>query len=73
MERSSAMPVGQPLIRFRQVRKSYGDLLARGDIEVEIVQHAKLAVGLALLAEADERGARRQGARPFHSASPVGG
>src|SRR6516165_8271658 len=50
-----------------------GDLLACGDVEVEIVQHAELAIGLAHLAEADQRLARRHRARSFHSASPAGG
>ena len=36
MERSSAMPAGQPLIRFRQVRKSYGELRVLDDLDLDV-------------------------------------
>ena len=44
MERSSAMPVGQPLIRFRQVRKSYGELRVLDDLDLEIAAGEKVAI-----------------------------
>ena len=44
MERSSAMPAGPPLIRFSQVRKSYGELRVLDDLDLEIAAGEKVAI-----------------------------
>ena len=44
MERSSAMPAGQPLIRFRKVRKSYGELRVLDDLDLEVAAGEKVAI-----------------------------
>jgi len=44
MERSSAVPAGQPLIRFRKVRKSYGELRVLDDLDLEVAAGEKVAI-----------------------------
>ena len=44
MERSSAMPAGPPLIRFSQVRKSYGELRVLDDLDLEVAAGEKVAI-----------------------------
>ncbi|HKF63541.1 MAG TPA: ectoine/hydroxyectoine ABC transporter ATP-binding protein EhuA [Dongiaceae bacterium] len=44
MERSSAIPADQPLIRFHQVRKSYGELRVLDDLDLDIAAGEKVAI-----------------------------
>jgi len=44
MERSSAIPADQPLIRFHQVCKSYGELRVLDDLDLDIAAGEKVAI-----------------------------
>ena len=44
MERSSTVPAGQPLIRFRKVRKSYGELRVLDDLDLDVAAGEKVAI-----------------------------